>query len=308
MAEVWDHAPVKGGALLFLLALADQAGDSDRCAWPGVKQLQHRARCSERSAYDYAAELQECGVLSRLEGDERPDRYSRKKGRETTCWRINPVAEWRGAELAPLRDSVTDPCEGSQVTPARARTRTKNQTEEGENHQNPSGAVRATPRANLRLLKKGIQPDDEETTGRIPGDTPRPPVEEAPDPRSFRSKKEKPERRKTQIELVVDDFAERAMEATDIPLAQRDTSRGALGRMFRKWRDQGIELDEIKQAIDVFFLAPATRLQPDQCLWHAFVNHFPAIHTQQQSTPTRIKHSEQTVVINELAARYGGTS
>lgn len=94
LTEVLDHAPSKGGELVYLIALADQANDDDRCAWPGVKTLTRRSRAGRSTVYEYAAAAQEKGVIERCPEDELPFRFRRNPGREAVVWRFRPVAEW----------------------------------------------------------------------------------------------------------------------------------------------------------------------------------------------------------------------
>lgn len=108
MAEVWDNADVSSGELLFLLALADRAADDHRCAWPGVRVLQERARASRATVYRYAETAQERRIIERCPDDEIPEQYSRRGGRETVVWRFLPVEEWQRSATDPLQ-------EGSQI-------------------------------------------------------------------------------------------------------------------------------------------------------------------------------------------------
>lgn len=92
ITEVLDRAPCKGNALVLLIALADQAGDTDRCAWPGIELLKHRGRCSRATAYRQMDTLVSMGVIERLEvGDTRVP--ARRQG-STTCWYIRPADMW----------------------------------------------------------------------------------------------------------------------------------------------------------------------------------------------------------------------
>jgi hypothetical protein len=62
MTRVWESAPVKGGRLLILLALADFSDDAGR-SWPSVATLARKARLTERQAQRCLIELTDQGLL-----------------------------------------------------------------------------------------------------------------------------------------------------------------------------------------------------------------------------------------------------
>jgi hypothetical protein len=69
MTHCWDHAPVKGSALLLLLAIADSARDPDWVAWPAVRTLTTRTRLSERQVRYLLRELEMAGcIATEIEG------------------------------------------------------------------------------------------------------------------------------------------------------------------------------------------------------------------------------------------------
>lgn len=63
MTEVWDHAPVSGGTLLVLLAIADSADETSRTCFPGIENLAHKARLSERQVKRAIVELAEALIV-----------------------------------------------------------------------------------------------------------------------------------------------------------------------------------------------------------------------------------------------------
>lgn len=70
-ATLWvlDEAPVTDMRhFAVLVALADNASDNGRGAWPAVKTIARRARCSERTVHRILRELLEEGVIRR--GDQ----------------------------------------------------------------------------------------------------------------------------------------------------------------------------------------------------------------------------------------------
>jgi hypothetical protein len=64
MASVWESAPVRGGELLVLLALADHANDTATC-FPSVPRLAQRARLSVRQTQRVLRHLEHLGLLTR---------------------------------------------------------------------------------------------------------------------------------------------------------------------------------------------------------------------------------------------------
>jgi hypothetical protein len=120
MAEVWDNAPSTGGELLFLLALADQAGDFDRCAWPGMKQLMSRTRSSRRSVYRYAEALQAKQIIVQVDAAEARKKIPRYRGQghgghETVIWRILSIEEWGSLWISGETSQVVE--WGANLTP-----------------------------------------------------------------------------------------------------------------------------------------------------------------------------------------------
>ncbi len=62
MSAVWKHAPVKGGDLLVLLALADHANDRGMC-WPSIPKLAEKSRLKERQVYTIIGRLERKGLI-----------------------------------------------------------------------------------------------------------------------------------------------------------------------------------------------------------------------------------------------------
>ena len=63
MTEVWDHAPVEGGSLLVLLALADSSDETSRTCFRGVTDLAKRARLSDRQVIRCIREMEKMGIV-----------------------------------------------------------------------------------------------------------------------------------------------------------------------------------------------------------------------------------------------------
>jgi hypothetical protein len=200
MAEVWKHAPCRGGELLFVLALADQAGDEDRCAWPGMKMLMERTRSSRRSVYNYADTLQRQQVIEQITPEEAPKRWrpSRHGGHETTLWRIRPVEEWldadadshhTGAESAPQGSSTStgrgatsaqvgcNPLhQNQQEPPDRKNNSTATQQSRSSRHASRARDDSGWDDPAARVFAKDQEPDDSE-----PGERPRTARSHGPD-------------------------------------------------------------------------------------------------------------------------------
>ena len=64
MNEVWQNAPVKDGALIVLLALADWADDDGEC-FPLIGQIATKSRMSERNVKRVLSALEEGGLIAR---------------------------------------------------------------------------------------------------------------------------------------------------------------------------------------------------------------------------------------------------
>ena len=64
MSEVWEHSKLRGSQLLLLLALADNAKDETREAWPGTAYLARKTRLSVRAIHRLISELEASKELS----------------------------------------------------------------------------------------------------------------------------------------------------------------------------------------------------------------------------------------------------
>lgn len=272
MSEVWDHAPVKNATLLFLLALADAANDEDRCAWPGGKALQQKVRCSERSIYNHAEELQKAGIITALEGDDRPARYSRQPGRETTCWRIEPSENWRGAEVAGVQEVAPQASNPLHPTPAAACTRTTT---------TPKRTEPGTTRAALR--RRGEQ-EQEFAAGELPEDEPAPVEIRAP-------------RRQTPTSLAT--YFRRWAQAS-YPMWPESSGEKPLARNISTWTKNGVDTELVAQAMELFM--DDTRWhRAGTPLWKSFVANFTTLATRVRGGAplppaqevTRIKQTEE---------------
>lgn len=100
MTRVWEFAPVRGGALLVLLALADYANDNGLC-WPSVESIAEKARLRERQTRQILKDLHDGGLITREKG--------------TGPYGANMYKVLMGAEIAPLQK----PAQGVRPTAKR---------------------------------------------------------------------------------------------------------------------------------------------------------------------------------------------
>lgn len=254
MSEVWDSAPVKGGALLFLLALADQAGDEDRCAWPGAKQLQIRARAGRSTVYEYAALLEQKRVIERVEGDDRPLRYRRMPGRETTVWRIRPTEDWVMDEASEEGVQKLDPSGGPDPRGPVGRTPGVRLSglEASSNHQENPPTTRVGRRRRREQEQLG---SEEQPVGSLPDDAPPAPVA-AP-------KKPTP----TKLATYFRRWAQLAY-----PMWPESSGEAPLARHISRWVNaDAIPVEQVAEAMELF-MADERFHRAGQPLWKSFVN------------------------------------
>lgn len=84
MSWVWDHSDASGSELLLLLAIADQANDDGRDAWPSIKTLAQRTRLDERTVRRVLKRLARSGhIIVRPGGGRRSNHYDVIMTRQT---------------------------------------------------------------------------------------------------------------------------------------------------------------------------------------------------------------------------------
>ena len=97
MQEVWQHAEVTGGTLLVLLALADSADETTRTCFPGIENLAHKSRLSERQVKRVIAELTD---LTMVHVDRNASPY------KTNLYRISDPSNWRRSDnMSPTQEN-----------------------------------------------------------------------------------------------------------------------------------------------------------------------------------------------------------
>jgi hypothetical protein len=89
--EVWSNPPVSQGKLLVLLALADNADEEARTAWPSVKTLARKSVLSERQVQYCIKELAALGII---------DVYPSAGPSGVNKYRVRKPSEWGGAKTA----------------------------------------------------------------------------------------------------------------------------------------------------------------------------------------------------------------
>lgn len=67
MSSVWESAPVRGGRLLVLLALADFANDNGIC-WPSITTLAQKARLKRRQTQHIVKKLRDTKLIAMDKG------------------------------------------------------------------------------------------------------------------------------------------------------------------------------------------------------------------------------------------------
>lgn len=97
MSGAWEVAPVRQGALLLLLAMADYCDERGMC-WPSVPNLAKKARISERHARRILRELERKGLIrsEKLTGRYEPNIYKILCGRDD---KMSPLDEKQGGHL-----------------------------------------------------------------------------------------------------------------------------------------------------------------------------------------------------------------
>ena len=106
-AMVWainEASVTKQSHLCILMALADNADDTGRNAWPSVATIARKARCSVRSVYRYLEEMENAGLIRR--GDESFVKHLPANRRPIVWDLVMSVSpDSRDDSLTPLDDS-----------------------------------------------------------------------------------------------------------------------------------------------------------------------------------------------------------
>lgn len=120
MTWIWDNSPASGTELLMLLAIADQANDAGREAWPSIRTLAQRTRLDERTVRRVLRRLSEQGLLIVRKGGGRQSNYYEIPMESTGTLEVSPpLAERHPGQNAPGADSQA--CPDADVRAARAQ-------------------------------------------------------------------------------------------------------------------------------------------------------------------------------------------
>lgn len=111
LAEVWQYAPVSGGELLVLMAIADAADDDRRMSWLSVPTIAKRSRMKERNTYNCLKSLTEAGLIEDVNDEDAPHAARRypnavRRVTERTVWET--VSD-TPANIAPLHSTAPNP-------------------------------------------------------------------------------------------------------------------------------------------------------------------------------------------------------
>lgn len=282
MAEVWDHADVSGGELVFLLALADRAADDHRCAWPGVRVLMFKSRASRATIYRYTETLEDQRIIERCPDEEIPGQYGKHPGRETVVWRFLPVAEWLSRA-----ETVPEGKEGSQIetgltgeTPGVSNCDeiqvNKRQTTKRKKTSSPSSA-------RTRSARSSHDDGPDKSTLADINDELRPGTRPLANTRRVSTDTRKP--RKSPAEHIHAPRRRNAGglacywgEALEKVGSLEKSEEAIVGKFFKEWLGRGADLDMLRAMIDVFFADP--ELSGSSHRWKRFVSNAETIHTR----------------------------
>ena len=109
MTAVWNHSAAKTTMLLTLLAIADEADDYGRNAYPSIETLAHKTRQSDRNVIRMISDAEAMHELTIQRQANRSNRYTLTPGGSPIEPR--PRSE-RGDKLSPLR-----PARGDNLSP-----------------------------------------------------------------------------------------------------------------------------------------------------------------------------------------------
>lgn len=248
MSEVWEKAPVSGGCLLTLLALADAAND-ERVTWLGIKKLMAKSRCSKASIYRHVDELQSLGIIQRLTKYELdvdklvPDYVE-------CAWRVSQVETWESQnekdesqnETITVIEPILEPPILEKIAPAEQR----------DGHKEfYRGLQEGSRRLEVRESEYDSWPEEQASPEIKP-----------------------PRKTKLTARKLAVDFNDTAkVECGGLTITDVPALSGNLTRINRA----GIKLEEIEDCIRYFFLNPQKYMFGDQRPWQAFVFKFQTI-------------------------------
>lgn len=120
MQEVWEHAPVSGGTLLVLLAIADSADERSRTCFPGIESLAHKARLSDRQVKRVLAELADLKIIH-VDRNASPFKTNLYRVADPSNWFRSDILSPTGKEAevtsATCRWDAHVPSDGTPMSP-----------------------------------------------------------------------------------------------------------------------------------------------------------------------------------------------
>lgn len=258
MTEVWRDAPVEGGDLLVLLALADAAGDDHRMAWLSVKTLARRSRMTERNVYYCLKNLVEAGIITDVDDSDVP---VEAKHYSSAVRKITEAASWDPpANIAPLQPTSDNP-----ISPV---VSTK-QVEELRSSPSPSRARGKGP----KRAAPPVDDDDPQShvLAALASDSPAPPL---PEPRRptlvnpLLPRKKRP-RAQSETDKMVNLFATLARQNNpEVPGATNKAAlRGSIGRWHR---EEGVDINVVRSMIEAYW-SPTFQRSESRPAWQDFL-------------------------------------
>lgn len=155
LTAIWRDPPCKGGDLLCLLAIADNA-DDDGYAWPAVETIARKAAISERGAQKCLKKLADAGLISVIPGGGR----GKTNAYQITTNGIGPAESHKNPEQntpnpgSPFSD--TNP-ELSNTNPEQSDA--KPRTPVHPNSKEPSEEQSLPPKSPTDILCETVRPE-----------------------------------------------------------------------------------------------------------------------------------------------------
>ncbi len=155
LTEIWRKPPCKGGDLLCLLAIADNA-DDEGYAWPSMKSIARKAAMSERGAQKCVKKLSDMGLIRIDVGGGR----NKTNGYQITTNGIGEDPEYTNPEQnTPNGGSPFTPINPEQTRINPEQSNAKPRTPVHPNHQEPSSEPSLPPKSPEQILCEVVRPE-----------------------------------------------------------------------------------------------------------------------------------------------------
>lgn len=168
MQAVWQHAKQSGGALVLLLAIADNAHDDGDSAYPSIGTLAKKARMTERNVNILLKQLTLAGEISIRHG-EGP--------RGTNVYRVNLHEEPTPENISPPKTFHPEKSDKGGEVGFRGGVKPTSPKPSVNRQREPSPTVRAVPKP--RTLRADQEPGFERWYANYPNRQHRPDAEKA---------------------------------------------------------------------------------------------------------------------------------